>query len=91
MYSELEKPALTYIVNTLKKVKDLGGSGGVIGIDKKGNIRNVREKLKKNNEKKWKEMKRKWKEMKRKWKENEGKWKENEKKWKETEKKWILK
>ena len=24
--------------NTLKKVKDLGGSGGVIGIDKKGNI-----------------------------------------------------
>ena len=24
--------------NTLEKVKDLGGSGGVIGIDKKGNI-----------------------------------------------------
>ena len=24
--------------NTLKKVKDLGGSGGVIGIDKNGNI-----------------------------------------------------
>ena len=24
--------------NTLRKVKDLGGSGGVIGIDKKGNI-----------------------------------------------------
>ena len=24
--------------NTLKKVKDLGGSGGVIGIDKNGNV-----------------------------------------------------
>ena len=24
--------------NTLKKVKDLGGNGGVIGIDKNGNI-----------------------------------------------------
>ena len=24
--------------NTLKKVKNLGGSGGVIGIDNKGNI-----------------------------------------------------
>ena len=26
------------IKNTLKKVKDLGGNGGVIGIDKNGNI-----------------------------------------------------
>ena len=39
--SQIEYRAITLseaAQNTLKKVKDLGGSGGVIGIDKKGNI-----------------------------------------------------